>query len=40
MTSLTGFLLIALGVVGCMVLIVALILVAWALAQNRRPPST
>jgi hypothetical protein len=40
MTSLTSLLAIAVGVGGCGVLIVALVLVAWALAQNRRPPST
>ena len=30
----------ALGLAGCVIVIVALVLVVWALAQNRRPPST
>jgi hypothetical protein len=38
--ALSSFVVLAFGVVGCAVITVALVLAAWAIAQNRRPPST
>jgi len=38
--AVSSLLFIALGLGGCAILAVALVLVAWALAENRRPPST
>jgi len=36
----TGLLMIALGLGGCAIIAVALVLVVWAVAQDRRGPST
>jgi hypothetical protein len=38
--AVSGLLITVLGVLGCGLLIVALVAVAWAISSNRRPPST
>jgi hypothetical protein len=38
--AVTSFVVIAFGIAGCAVITVALVLAVWAIAQNRRPPST
>jgi hypothetical protein len=38
--AMSGLLLAIAGVAGCAVMIAALVLAVWAIAQNRRPPST
>jgi hypothetical protein len=38
--AISGLLITVVGVLGCAVITVALVLAAWAIAQNRRPPST
>lgn len=38
--AVSGLLITALGLAGCAIAIVVVVLVVWALAQNRRPPST
>jgi hypothetical protein len=35
-----GFIVVAAGVAGCGIIAAALVLAAWAIAKNRRPPST